>query len=393
MKVTVRGLCATALIFIAACSSEPDALSFEVVGGRIVPRAASPGEGGALSVQEQAAPIPDETGCGGPRGLARRPYVFETLTASTPYQQRDGARLHYLPSTGRYWLLGGWWPFENASWGNDRTTNEVWSTRDLLDWRLELRHDAEPPVTGPGARWGRRHVFPTVVHQGQLWVLGGEANFSPWPSDVWKSPDGVNWERVLAAAPWTPKYEPISATYNGAMYLMGGFDYHTLSASSEMWRSFDGVRWERLADMPFARAGVYAGAVLCGRLFVIGGSSGPQAARTLHNDTWSWDGRRWTHASASAGWVARDFNATATYGGRLWVINGASPGNTRDVWFSEDLGATWHELEGSPWSPSHADAVVSTQAGIVLASGSQLFNSVYRVTAVTDPPTAAPASQ
>lgn len=306
-------------------------------------------------------------------------YAFETLTTDALYHQRDGARLEFFRN--RYWLLGGWWPNDDRDWGPEVTTNEVWSSTDLVTWVRELAHDPEPPISGANARWRRRHTFPSAVYAEHLWVLGGDGSddqYAHCPSDVWRSADGVTWERVAAESPWGPKYLPIVSVYRDAIYIFGGYDINGF-ASCEAWRTTDGRSWERLPDMPFSRAAVYAAVVLDDRVHVCGGSSGNVGNRTLHNDSWAWDGRRWQRMSAHALWSPRDWIATASYDGRIWAITGAEPSNAGGIWQSADGGATWYRVTGEPWCGSHADAITVTSAGIVIASGNGHERNVYRM--------------
>src|SRR5436305_6582021 len=100
----------------------------------------------------QAAPPPNDLG--------------ERITDKAPYEWRDGARLHFFK--GKYWLLGGWTVGPRKSWDGDDTTNEIWSSADLIDWKLEKKHVSKPATEGPDARWTRRHCFGSFVFKDQL---------------------------------------------------------------------------------------------------------------------------------------------------------------------------------------------------------------------------------
>ena len=68
---------------------------------------------------------------------------------------------------------------------------------DLVNWTRQLDHDDNPPLTGPTARWRRRHTFGSCVFDGYLWVVGGDhLDGSFAPSDVWRSSDGVTWDEI-----------------------------------------------------------------------------------------------------------------------------------------------------------------------------------------------------
>src|SRR5689334_11288586 len=76
-------------------------------------------------------------------------YVGTELTDKAPYEWRDGAKLHFFK--GKYWLLGGWTVGPRKSWGGDATTNEIWTSTDLINWKLEVPHIHFKVTEGPDA--------------------------------------------------------------------------------------------------------------------------------------------------------------------------------------------------------------------------------------------------
>ena len=311
-------------------------------------------------------------------------YVGNVITSAAPYKDRDGAKLHFF--NGKYWLLGGW-SEGYPEWDWNQTTNEVWSSADLANWTLELPHDSNPPITGAGARWRPRHTFGSVVWNGYLWVVGSD-QIDSCRGDIWRSADGVTWERVLEEAPWGSKRMPVVGLYQGWLHVIGGeIDEPPLigPASTQHYRTKDGVHWEQLPDVPFARSGIYRLVEHCGLLLVIGGNSGPEADRQLHNDTWAWDGTVWHQQSASAPWSPRMWIDVAEYDGKTWALAGRSLqgliGDEGGAWYSTDAGVTWHEVS-PPWGNTHADGVEATDAdGIVYASGNRMQQGVVQLKA------------
>ncbi len=325
-----------------------------------------------------------------PRPRTKHRYFADTKTSTAPWHERDGARLEFF--NGRYWLLGGWWPDGGTEWGSDVTTNAIWSSADLENWQLELPHDPAPPTTGPNARWRRRHTFMTAVKDGYLWVLGGDASDGAIPSDVWRSNDGVSWERVAASAPWGPVYLPIIGVFQGAFHVLGGFSPTDWKARRDHWRSVDGVNWDRLPDMPFARASVTNAVVKDDRLFVIGGKTGDINGDDRPTDTWSWNGIDWVQTSSSAEWPGREWIGTASYDGKLWVLTGSARTNLGGLRYSEDSGATWVEAGQFAWPGSHADGITVGPHGIAIASGNGMATSAFTLSALPTEATSSTAA-
>lgn len=303
-------------------------------------------------------------------------YWGRAMTKAAAFAERDGAEIEHF--AGKYWLLGGWDPVAPEWGGSDITTNEVWSSTDLITWTKELVHDAAAPTSGAGARWLPRHTHGTAVKDGYLWVIGGDTVLGAVPTDVWRSVNGTTWERVSATSPWA--YLSILGVYNGYFHIMGG-----TSAPTQHWRSADGVTWTQLADMPFGRSSVTRAVVLAGKMYIAGGLDADGS--TQMNDTWRYDGATWTRMSATATWSAREWVCTAAYDGKIWVLTGKSGlTNAGGLFRSSDGGVTYVSEPAYPYIDSHADGVTVTSDGIILAAGNANPGCVFRIRALPADP-------
>src|ERR1051326_6453748 len=154
-------------------------------------------------------------------------YVGPPITDKAPYEWRDGAKLHFFK--GKYWLLGGWTVGPRKSWDGDQTTNEIWSSPDLVTWTLERKHrhvltedDIRRLREGPDARWPPRHAFGSVIFNDALWVIGRDHITSAPIIDVWRSKDALTWECVMVEGALGRKRMPLVTTYAGAIHVLGG---------------------------------------------------------------------------------------------------------------------------------------------------------------------------
>lgn len=251
-----------------------------------------------------------------------------------------------------------------------------------------------PPLPAPGwsrvtesTPWGTRDAGATVVHRGEIWLLGGWSYANGVASvltDAWVSSDGVNW-RVLSP-PWTYGMYPMAASHQGQVLYMGGLRNSRQpdeAISSEIWSSSDGQDWTR--RVASAEWEPRIGATLVphqGDLWILGGkvrNSGDPT--TFRNDVWrSTDGIHWTEVLRQAPWPARAFHCSVSHGGRLWVIGGgdwdAGIGRS-DVWSSTD-GVQWTRHLDAPWEGRIWHSC-QAYAGRVWLFGGRLFNPIRTV--------------
>ncbi len=299
------------------------------------------------------------------------------------WHPRDGAQMVQLAS-GRVLLVGGWSPYD--PWG-DRTTNEVWASDDLgVTWTLLLAHDPDAPKSGAGARFPPGHTIGVTRWQGHAVVIGTDPNQPPYLGEVWhESDDGATWTLVSTDAPTAGRCLFMVGTLGDDLYVLGGQENEYLEETglADAWRSSDGgVTWTELMPPPWeARGMVYRPVEHAGRLYVVGGGRYDDTDPVAYNGVYAFDGEVWTTVlpDGHAQWEATYYNALASSGGRLWLLNGFT--GTEELsraLVSDDDGATWFTLPGgSGGGASHADAVVAADDVVLRVSGNLNERNVY----------------
>ena len=194
----------------------------------------------------------------------------------------------------------------------------------------------------PDAAFSPRDTGSPAVFLGKMWISNG------YPEDVrdlWSSSDGITWDRVLESTPYD-LYARLTV-YDGKLWAI----------NSSVWSSEDGVNWvEEATSTPFH----YWSEVVIhdGKMWVFG--NGPEV-------WYSTDGVNWTFATLSAPYGDRVASSVAAFGGKLWLMGGATPAPGKgfpnpdeplgypdldmhnDVWSSTD-GVTWTLVtEHAPW--------------------------------------------
>ena len=305
-------------------------------------------------------------------------YEWRLVIGKAAFEARDGAGA--LVFRDRMWLLGGWNPRNKVHFPLI-CNSEVWSSADGVSWILE----------NPHAPWEGRHTAGYVVHDGRMWIVGGDCNQGHYQNDVWSSADGVQWDLVNDRVPWAPRALHYTLAFDGRIWVMGGQTMPGFAGGNEVfyndvWNSEDGVNWTQvIARAPWVPRGMIGGAVVHkNRMWILGGGTYDTPAtptRNYYNDVWrSEDGVNWEQHMTHAPWVPRQYHEVAAFDDRMWVLEGygAKSGNRRDVWYSAD-GVNWTELLDTPWAPRHAASVFVCDGSLWMVAGNNMEPDVWRL--------------
>ena len=193
--------------------------------------------------------------------------AWNQVSAETPFGARGYGEL--VVFKGRMWQLGS---------GPD-----VWHTADGVHWECAI---AKAP-------YGPRFGSAVAVYQDELWLMGGasagesdppERHYAQYTThnDVWRSPDGANWARVIEHAPWAERMWTVAEVYAGKLWIIGGFSNRDDVNFAEAWHTQDGVTWQPcVSDPMFSPRHEVSPYVYEGSLWVVAGNAWP-----LTNDAW-----------------------------------------------------------------------------------------------------------
>lgn len=304
-------------------------------------------------------------------------YQWLNITDNASFAPRDGAGA--LIFQDKMWLLGGWNPDDKVNF--PRICNsEVWSSEDGRQWTLEVEQ----------APWEGRHCAGYVVLDDRMWIVGGDANQRHYQSDVWSSPDGKHWDLVTPSVPWGPRCLHHTVAFDGKIWILGGQSMPQYAPAAEafyndVWNSEDGVTWNRVSTAsPWTPRGMVGGSAVFGnRMWLLGGGTydtPERPERDFYNEVWSTaDGLDWQR-HADAPWAPRQYHDVAVFNDELWVMEGYNlpDGNRNDVWHSAD-GETWQELPETPWKPRHAASVFVDGKALWMVAGNNMESDVWRL--------------
>jgi hypothetical protein len=177
-------------------------------------------------------------------------------TTDAPWAGRAG--LSAVVHGGAIYVLGGSQGDDASTGGTGRILyKDVWMSRDGRSWT---------ELTGKGPRWTPRAGGAVVSKGGYIYLLGGERGFTCgfdpqdpcqpatrtlYFNDVWRSRDGASWERVTAAAGWSPRPGHQCVELLNQIVCFGGYGevpgLPPIPANrTDMWASRDGKTWTEL---------------------------------------------------------------------------------------------------------------------------------------------------
>lgn len=307
--------------------------------------------GMAMKSGEASAPVPLQAGrnvltveVASPDGTAKSAYTVKVFRSyPTPDWARLAEKNPWSPrdSAGEVVFNGRMWVFGGYT---PALVSDVWSSPDGVNWTRGGDIPSEAGINIP----------VTFVYGGKMWVMSQEGKF-------FSSADGETWTLVTDAAPWKGRYSAGAVVFNDRMWVIGGSGGKLFN---DVWSSTDGLNWRlETAEAPWSKRQPFSMmAVLDGKIWLMGGGITNYHPFRAYRDVWSSpDGRNWTQVTACAPWPARIWSSSVAFRNRLWVLTGfrAEPtwNNFSDVWYSAD-GKDWRQLETETiWSPRHEVSV------------------------------------
>lgn len=224
----------------------------------------------------------------------------------------------------RMWFMGG------RKLPGAENSNKVWSSADGAEWVLE--------TDDPG--WCARVSPSFAVFRDRMWVMGGSENFyldndETLKNDVWSSADGREWRLETPNAAWPKRTHAQVVVFDGKLWLMGGGRWHPETVPlNDVWCSEDGVNWTQVTDAaPWAPRMWFSLVVYRDHVWLLGGWSRENGN---FGDVWvSKDGKNWTEVKSDAIWSNRHEHSTVVFQDKIWLMGGYADVLTSEVWTLE----------------------------------------------------------
>lgn len=257
--------------------------------------------------------------------------LWKLVQADAPWKHSDLSMS--LTFKDKMWFMGGWY---NGRLPGHSASNQVWSSTDGVRWDQATK----------AAGWSPRIASAIVEFQGKMWILGGTENYyfgddKSLKNDVWSSVDGVKWEQVTAAAPWSPRAYHQAAVLNDRIYIFGGGNYvPKYAATNDVWSSADGKQWRRETDAaPWHPRLWFSSVVYREHMWVMGGWSN-QPSKNWGDVWYSKNGKDWTQLEAKTSWKERHEQSAFVFQDKIFIAGGHAKPLSGEVW-SLQLPKDW----------------------------------------------------
>jgi len=211
---------------------------------------------------------------------------------------------------------------------------------DTWEWDGETWRQATDTTVGTRDH----HVMAYDSRRGRTVMYGGLTSSRSWATDTWEW-DGAHWSRFTTPGPGArAHFAMVYDSKRERIVLFGGLgDDNQYHADTWEW---DGVTWRKMSDEgPPARARHRMAFDERAGVVVLYGGDGvktqPGSGFRALDDTWTWDGKRWTQVR-TVGPGSRFMHAMAYDAARGRVVlygGGSSDASFDDTW--EWDGGRW----------------------------------------------------
>jgi len=198
-------------------------------------------------------------------------------------------------------------------------TDSVATLQKPTAYWLKYGTNVTEPIVLPEQKFGFQRYFGTAAVNGRHWVVTGNYDTT---NQVWSSADGSNWRLETAVAPFPARNSFKLLAFKNALWVIGGDRLSAGTALNDVWTSTDGKTWTLVTPAAFPARGLFAAAASDSAMCIAGGAliTGP-----LANDVWcSADGATWAATTTAAPWGGREDAELFSFNGpsldHRWIL-------------------------------------------------------------------------
>jgi len=278
------------------------------------------------------------------KSLEKIDFSKATSQTEAPFTDRFGHTT--VAFNGKLWVIGGDGVYDGLQ-------NEIWSSTDGTNWKLELEEAPFRP----------RYNHACLVFNDRMYVIGGQTGYLA--NDVWSSSDGINWQiehkgSLMFSMRWSPDHNSFAprdalqvVSFKNKIWLIGGKNGANKNETHKIWSSQNGKDWTMEVESPNLPKHRFDHSLVVfdSKIWFIGGND--SSLDGPYNDVWSSsDGINWTQVTNEASFPRRSGHNVVAYGDKMLLVGGWGKNGKRlnDIYSSAD-GKTWTlEIGGAPFA-------------------------------------------
>ncbi len=252
------------------------------------------------------------------------------------------------------WSVGGNRP------GTRIDQSDIWRSENGIAWVSV----AENP-------FAYRTEGKLILYNGKLWLVGGRDLDGNAIAEVWSSETGLSWNLVTNTPAFGAAVNHDVVVFDNRLFLIArNIDF---PENTSVWSSTDGIDWQLEAENAFTGREEFSAVVFDGAIYVLGGFDPTDASLPITNEIWtSTNGADWSKVETNTIFQSRYAHTATVYKNKVFVAGGigtasSSLGIQGNLWYSEDM-VNWFEYE-----PFRSDIGVAEHSALVFEGKLWLF--------------------
>ncbi|MBI1317690.1 MAG: hypothetical protein GC168_01930 [Candidatus Hydrogenedens sp.] len=217
--------------------------------------------------------------------------------------------------------------------------------------------------------WAPRYGYAVASHSGHLYVVGGRTeqdDRKEGSGDVWRSADGTHWEQIQDDAQFDRCANAGLVSYRDHLWLLGKKRFGT--AIPDLWNSPDGMDWKRIVPLPEGIPVPFPPAsatVFKNQLWLFSDRRGEGLT------SFTSEGKHWRAPGNELPWRPRVAPVIRKFKDAWWLIGGSTP---EEFGYGRALADVWRTEDWIEWQLiTDAAEPLKSAKGQVVATGEALW--------------------
>jgi hypothetical protein len=111
-----------------------------------------------------------------------------------------------------------------------------------------------------------------IEFKNELYLIGGMNLSGVTFGDVWKSTDGLDWQKVTDTPPWESRQGLTAVVYKDALWILGRLNDAEHGGVNDVWFTKNGTDWQKTKiDPPWLGREDHSAIIFQNKMWILGG--------------------------------------------------------------------------------------------------------------------------